>query len=557
MAKLPRLAIIGLVLCGVCAAATEARTGHFRLITPLEPKTARAAAQHLETIRSHYLSLGLAPASSEDEPISVILLAGLGELQALDAEPDPRRGDRGGFSIKGRDRDFIVVAWETPNPRLALAHEYAHQLTAAESQPLWFREGLAEYLSHLVVTDGRIGLGLPVAGHVKQLRANRWIALADLVTAGHGSPAWAQPPFYAQSWLLVRWLAAEHGGLQQLSPDLLERVMEKQGAGWVEAQLREQLEDSPPRWVERPEPVPEAAVRLRETAAWELPFLLADLRRELQRWDQARELLHALARDQPRRPEPRESLGALAMDRGLYEEAEQHLRAAIRKGSRSARTHYRYSLMLMRPAPGAAPWRARQAVAHARLARENEPRQPLYALAQAQAHVLAQQWDDAARVLFDLLSVPEWRARAEREFEQLERRRQQQLAAVTRPPLGNQAMPPAQFAFLAPPLAPVTAPPAPPAPEPTRAAWPPAGTVLLFGRISKVECRGDVRIITVHTARSLIRLRESLSAPAELHYPPLRWKQLPCDTSGWEVNVAYRPTRRHPDVRGELVAVVF
>ncbi|MEX2302256.1 MAG: hypothetical protein WD733_15050, partial [Bryobacterales bacterium] len=100
-----------------------------------------------------------------------------------------------------------------------------------------------------------------------------------------------------------------------------------------------------------------------------------------------------------------------------------------------------------------------------------------------------------------------------------------------------------------------------PPPDPVPQAWPPPGTVLLYGYINGVECRPQakpqLKIVTVKTPRYSIELRETAARPAKLYHAPKKWTELPCGLRGYEVNVVYRPLAASQDVRGELVAVVF
>jgi hypothetical protein len=295
-----------------------------------------------------------------------------------------------------------------------------------------------------------------------------------------------------------------------------------------------------------------------------LPYWQAEFHRELNHGEQAQSTLEGLERDYPERPEPSESLGALAMARGQYDVAEEKLRAAIRKGSPKPSTHHRYSLMLLRPLEGpagaetsdATAERAATAISHARLARKANPSEPRYLLGEAQALLVAGLWDSAARLLAMLEAFPGWNEKADVEFAELLRRRQQALRSVAAPDVLGGAGAAHQAAWLD------FSPPKVSKPNPTarvaaRFEWPPAGTVLLYGYISGVECREGEKIVRVKTPRFTVELREAAARPAKLYFPPLKWEKLPCGLRGYEVNVAYRPLPPGGAVRGELVAVVF
>jgi hypothetical protein len=219
--------------------------------------------------------------------------------------------------------------------------------------------------------------------------------------------------------------------------------------------------------------------------------------------------------------------------------------------------------MLLRPletgetATGRVGW----AVWHARQARQANPGEPRYMLAEAQALLVAGLWGAAARVLRELQSLPGWSQRCDEEFAELQRRRQQVMRGVPAP---NFKVDDREAAA---PVSTLVAgwlsagPPAVPKPKPASVdagfTWPPPGTVLLYGHIRGVECRKSEKIVTVRTQRFTIELREKASSPAKLYHPPARWTELPCGLSGHEVNVVYRPLPPGGEARGELVAVVF
>ncbi len=263
------------------------------------------------------------------------------------------------------------------------------------------------------------------------------------------------------------------------------------------------------------------------------------------------------------------------MDQGRYELAERELSAAIERGSANPRTHYRYSLLLMRPAGPDSELeelnelaRRQLAVEHARRARALDPVEPRYALTEAQALMTAERWADAARILDRLSARPSWKRQAQKEIRELKRRQQQQLSRAAPPditppdlaPRAGETVPElvaavAAIVALTAPKVPEPLPPAPPAAK--LVSWPPAGTVLLYGYIAGVSCGEKGNAVTVQTPRYRIQLWEPRNSPATLHSAPRKWRRLPCGTHGYEVNVAYKPDRRRPGFRGQLVAVVF
>ena len=136
-------------------------------------------------------------------------------------------------------------------------------------------------------------------------------------------------------------------------------------------------------------------------------------------------------------------------------------------------------------------------------------------------------------------------------------RRQQALGALPVPVLGPRAEPPLR-PWLNGKVEPLAKPLLPPEPSAAEQDWPPPHTVVVYGWLKAVSCRGAEKVVTVETPRFRVRLREPLGRRATLHSPPKKWRGLPCKTKGyWEVNVAYRPNLKKGDVRGELAAILF
>ncbi len=297
---------------------------------------------------------------------------------------------------------YMTVAWDAPGgPWVALSHEYVHRVFAGRTLPLWLSEGLAEYLSRVpnAATSPTLGPAdppMPVPYFAGRLTDNPWLPWPEIWSAERESATADHPNFRPQSWLLVHLLVSEGLDLTQLNPATVQARLTRRSPEKIEAQLRAALEkplsnrylNLHDKW--RPAPPPSnsprrfdpadagASTQPRELAPGELRFVLADLQRETQPPEAVRLELEALKREFPNRPEPSESLGALEMDQHNYDPAEQHLADAVKKGSRNPRTHYRYSLMLMRPQPS--PQRAALAVKHAQTARQLDPAQPVYLL---------------------------------------------------------------------------------------------------------------------------------------------------------------------------------
>jgi tetratricopeptide (TPR) repeat protein len=499
------------------AQGVEARTPHFRVLG--EPDTAPVAAATLERLHSQLRALGFPIPEGSTE---VALFSTAAEMRPF-APP----GLAAGFFQQGTDASFLAVAWDAGEPLRALQHEFAHRVLQPRllGRPDWLREGLAELLSNLQPAPGAVILGAPIAGHLETLKSGRDDGML----------------FYARSWAAVhRLLVAQSAGLTLAARiDALPASPEQDPS--LPANLPVELVPMPP--------LPEAEARVRPLHPWERDHQRAELLRARNLNIQARAALVVLRSQFPDRPEAFGSLGAMEMDAFQYTEAETLLAEAIRRGSTSPSTHYRYSLLQMRPGGS-----QEDAVRHARRAVELDPSQPLYWLARAQAEMQAAEWQSARASLEEMrrrTADPMLLDQVRIELAEVERRREQAL----RPPAISQ--PPPQAANV--PVAPAVQPPPPdlslPPSEPWR--WPPIGTVLFIGQVRQVECTAEAKILTVSNLRFTVRVRERRGQPAKVYYAPRALQGLPCSLKNVSVNVVYRPFAGFGPLNGDLVAVLF
>ncbi len=516
------------VLIGVAAIAPlaaqgfEARAGHFRVATTTSPIIASAAAARLERVRAHLTALGftLPPARTE-----AVVFADLAQMQPY----SPNAGSAGFFQ-QGTETSFIAVTWDSAgDPYRHLAHEMAHQAmtSLAGKHPPWLREGLAELLSNLEPVEGGLKLGSPIAAH--------------LDAAHHGPP---RSRVYAQNWMRAHRAVVG----RPFAGTLAQRLAALEAPDPADIPL-------PENWPTEILPVaidsgatPEASVR--PLAPWEWEHRLAEMLRAMNRAAQARETLAALRSRFPERPEPAESLGALDMDAYQYDQAEERLAEAVRLGSTNPWTHYRYSLLLMRPGKAAA-----LAARHARRAVELDAAQPLYWLARAHAEMQLSQWEAAGASLGELrrrAADPLLAEQVRVELAEIGRRREQ----ASRPP--PEPKPPERPPIIvaeAPPDPPSISPPPPARPRQPAASFP--GTLTFWGYLRRVDCGEGEKILTVSNRIFSIRVRERSGSPARLYSPPGKWRQIPCTLRGVEVNAIYRPSAHFGGINGDLVALIF
>ena len=539
---LPAVAVLALPLR---AQVVEARTAHFRVVSAGASENAATAAASLERTRQQLAALGLPVAAGRTE---VLLFPDAAAMRSYAPEEVSAPA---GFLRQGTDHLFIAVVWkEAGDPLRVLAHEVAHQATLSllAGRPLWLREGLADLLSNLQPEAGGLRGGLPIAPHIDALRRQPWIEWPQVLSATREAE-FAQDPersrvFYAQSWL-----AAHRMLVGRMAPGIRAALENLPAPSEGPSKLPETLatEVLPVAPAES-----EPAVTVRALEAWEYDHRLAELLRALNRSEAAQEALLELQRKHPERPEPAESLGALEMDALHYDAADKWFEEAVGLGSDNPRTHYRYSLLLLRPAHN-----AEAAARHARRAVELDAGQPLHWLALAQAEMLLARWDSARASLARMRQCtadPLLLAQADAEQGEIDRRREEYLRPPTLPPSGapvaiGPLLPPE------PPRAPAPVPGPRPSPPPNPFAYP--GTLTFVGYVRSVECSGPEKVLTISNLRFAIRVRERRGQPAQLYYPPKGVRQIPCTLKNVEVNVVYRPLAGFGPLNGDVVAVVF
>ena len=538
------------------AAAVEVRSGRFRVVAEADAATAVLAASHLEATADRLAKLGFR-LRRPDLPVTVLIFTGQEGLARFQSRTQSRA-----FAAIAEDGHFIAIAWNAPgSPWLALAHEYAHLASDNGSMPPWFREGLADYLS--LQRDAEAAPVTPT-NTIAGLLSKPWLGIRDMLDAEDRSAARAHELFYAQSWLAVSWLSAQPDATpRRLDPQPLHNRLALEGSAAVEVELRAHLarlalqEPEP-----EPLPAPLPGLMTRDLTEYELRAWELELLRGVKGNFAAELELLALESRSPQTPLVQAALGALAIERGRFDEAEDRLRAGSAEQGASALTHQRYALMLLRPTSEAPAPRAETAIRHALRALDAAPGKPEFLRTLAQALIVAGHWSRAAQVLLDLQAKQGWDATAGEDFQELLRSRGQRMREVAPPRFEAPASAIPEVAArrvspLAPPIPEFAKARLAPLREPHDYPWPPPDTWIYAGRIARVECSSGQKRIIMQNPLFRIEFVESSKQPAKLHHPPLKWKELPCGTRGWVVNIAYIPYRDRGALKGEARAILF
>ncbi len=532
-------------------------TDHFRVLARdagnLDAEAVATAATDLESIRQRLHQVGLGYPPRADGRIEVLLLPERADLHALLGDPPSSRTR--GITVRGLDRDFIVVPWSgVPGPRVTLAHEYVHQLDTP-GWPPWFSEGRAIYLARR--TEPRSGRST-VDGLAALLDRSTWNGWAELVEVERGSPAAQAEFFQVKSWLLLHWVASQLRSPALLSPERAIRVLRRTGEGYLDRILLDHLAETrkkPVEWLV-PLAATETAAETRAAAAWEIVLMEAELQLALQQTDLADPVLAGLLERHPDEPRVQAAYATMQLIQGRQDRATQHFGLALQLGDTRVRTAYRHAMLLMHP-DSSQPDRAGRALRQALVARNRMPQVPEHHLAVVHARMLLQEWSAAFGDLQPLLRFPGWNERVDREAAEIRRRIDQSLRTARAPSIRSPV--PELPVALPPPAGP--APWRDPAPQPVRAGgkhrWPPYGTWLVHGRIAAVRCSGDQQTVILHSPYQRIVLRVNPEEPPKLINRPFRGQSLPCGARGWVVAIAYLRLRGAGEVRGEIVGIRF
>lgn len=99
-----------------------------------------------------------------------------------------------------------------------IQHELTHYYlknSADFSLPVWYDEGLAEYLSTIDIERSMLRVGFPAGARWANLQSLPWMPLRELFNANRTSNAYtghrAGAAFYAQSWVLVHYMMLAGG----------------------------------------------------------------------------------------------------------------------------------------------------------------------------------------------------------------------------------------------------------------------------------------------------------------------------------------------------------
>ena len=185
-------------------------TKNFALYTDGDVEKAKPVLELMETFRTFVIARTSARLQPNVPPLRLIAPVKLSAYPTL----EPQHEDQVGYyrpTLNGPVAVFPLRRSRRFNAIRVALHEYVHHLTFQSGfipMPLWYSEGIAEYLSAVEVKrSGELVVGGLQPAHLQTLHNSGAANYAQLIL-DPGSIN--EELLYPQSWLLVHFLANEH-----------------------------------------------------------------------------------------------------------------------------------------------------------------------------------------------------------------------------------------------------------------------------------------------------------------------------------------------------------
>ena len=193
----------------------EIVTPNFKVLADTGEKAATNLAVDLERFHA-MIALFYGRELPELRPVTLIATQRNNTYDFLYGDREAAR-KTGGFFMDSINGNFAVVraSRRTQDSNLnILLHEYTHYFSAnitTSNAPLWYREGIAEFLGETEFKDDQvINYGKPNYRHLAYLNNKSWMPLRELMGIRKLNIKEAKKDkirkFYSQSWLFVHFL---------------------------------------------------------------------------------------------------------------------------------------------------------------------------------------------------------------------------------------------------------------------------------------------------------------------------------------------------------------
>lgn len=347
---------------------------NFNIISNADDSGTRKLALKLEQFHFAFSRIFKLPL---ERPIKTTVIVFKNESSFNPYKPlyNGRPGNVAGYFQGGEDENLIVIdiSANQERPMSVIYHEYTHLLASSTPHdwPLWLKEGLAELYSSFDIYNGLVLLGLPIPRHVALLRQKNLISLKDLLSVGHTSPLYnerdRQGIFYAESWALCHYMMIGDNNARETQmveyTTLINQGVDNDQAfaqafklsmPEVEKRLKSYIGGNSytTNTYKLPSIEGEKDITANPISDAEVQYYLGDLLARTNRIDEAEVLLKRAISMDPQLAGPYEGLGFVAVRRNRFDEALEHFKQAVNRGSKNHLAHYYYAGALLRQAVG-------------------------------------------------------------------------------------------------------------------------------------------------------------------------------------------------------------
>jgi len=332
---------------------------NFELFTTAGEKKGREAILYFEQVRAVFEKFAKSKSISTT-PVRIVAFQS-------DKEFKPYRINEfaTAYYLGSRDRDYIVMKSIASEHYPTAIHEYTHLIMKHSGLPVpvWLNEGLAEVFSTLRPAGKQVLIGNLIPGRVQELQTGKWLPLETLIAVDHRSPLYNEKAragmFYAESWALTYMLYLSNEYLPKfgellrlLKADDSQAAVFQQVYGKSLPQIKSELEGfmRGSRFnaavvdvkLEKSAESPD----VRPATALESGLTLADLLAVTRKRDEARAAYENLAKEYPKETEIPLAQARLAWMNRDRDEMKRYFARAIELGSKNAKVHFDYAMML-------------------------------------------------------------------------------------------------------------------------------------------------------------------------------------------------------------------
>ena len=194
----------------------EIKTPNFTVRTDAGEARGREIAQRFEGMRAAFGVLFDKERVNVGVPLTILAFRNAKDFQKFVPVVNGKPQAISGFFRGAPEQNFIVLDTSVPGSMEMVMHDYAHLLVNGNLPPMpaWYDEGFAEYCISWRASGKQIEFGAARSDLLNMLRGSPWMRLIPLLQVTHQSPEYTQDNhrtlFFAQSWMVVHYLMANH-----------------------------------------------------------------------------------------------------------------------------------------------------------------------------------------------------------------------------------------------------------------------------------------------------------------------------------------------------------